>query len=1183
MQMTPEVDVPDELLDAAAQGTLVLFVGAGASINWPSSLPLFDGLVRQIAEMNATNVDTEVSGDAFLGRISTLHPVREQARAITGGPSSKPNDLHRAIVRLASASKALQIVTTNYDEHLTHAADELGINLGDVYFGPAVPLGRAFRGLVHLHGAVSRPAAELILTDDDFGRAYLTDGWARVFVQDLFVNRTVLFIGYSHNDVVMKYLARGLPTSTRRFVLTDSPDLPRWKDLRIQPVPYPTSDDHAAASDVLSEWADRLTMGQLDHRARVHDIVSRQPPKLPVEADYIAKAITTPTGVRAFAERATGPEWLRWAENQPMFRALFTEAGALDEESQVLAAWFAGVYIERSSSHEPALATMARFGPTLSDVLVRAINWSAYGLRDSAANSTLRWYAITSSAVEARAISAETAPILHGMSLSGRAVLPFLRRSIRPRLVLSEHRRWYDDSDDATPDVEANIGWSGSESDVDLLWKLLRADLASMATEALQLFEQAILDAYELLDSFDPDPKFDSMSFGRSSISKHSQDRMRRFESNLIDGLRDCAVERLPADATILPRWLASEHQLFRRLGTHVLSIDPTQTADEKLQTLLDQELLFENFAKREVFALLEQIAPTLSDTSRIAFLDRTLRGPEPFGLSEEKEKLLHQRVIFDVLEWVGRFVRDWPELNREIEIIRADRPGIGIRDHPDFGSWSESGVWGGKLPIEVDAFSALADAQGIDAALRELANKDYSERNFDEPTWDDALSLIRQVVEVRADLGAAILDSAAIPVLQRPEVIAAAVRGWGVEGISDVNLSLAITHLESLASEEQLARPIAEVCLAAVGRNVEGRPKKSLVALDRIATTLWMSFASSYTHTETDDWSFLGLNTWPGFLAQYWIHRVRLDWREEGDAWRGLSLEEADSLTMMIETTTDAGQGALSVIASDLYFLFRADEKFAVETLFPIFDAITEDRAANAWMSFLHNPRIDDKLLDIGFWDLLVRVPSLLGRFNNRGLDSQYWALMGWICLTSLADSVAPAALLEGLAHEGSYAAQMIESLAHASDEVESDELENAWHQWMRDTMRMRCTAMPGVVGVEERSAWNDLALHLHPYLEEALTLALDAPAPFTSKTSFEEIPMERLTAVGTLLTKVIIGRVQQMSNADWHVSHELRSVVPRLIRQGADAKTVRALIEACIDIGIHDAPNWITEIDEN
>ncbi|HEY8753216.1 MAG TPA: hypothetical protein VIM40_06180 [Arthrobacter sp.] len=44
-----EVDVPRELVDAGRSGELVLFVGAGASIDAPSSLPSFDRLTKDIA------------------------------------------------------------------------------------------------------------------------------------------------------------------------------------------------------------------------------------------------------------------------------------------------------------------------------------------------------------------------------------------------------------------------------------------------------------------------------------------------------------------------------------------------------------------------------------------------------------------------------------------------------------------------------------------------------------------------------------------------------------------------------------------------------------------------------------------------------------------------------------------------------------------------------------------------------------------------------------------------------------------------------------------------------------------------------------------------------------------------------------------------------------------------------
>lgn len=191
-----------------------------------SDLPDFNELARQVAGRVGVVFDGKEPADAFLGRLSNEFPyVRDIARDIIARPSSSANDTHRGIACLAASTSA-SVVTTNYDEHITAAAAAENLVLGETFNAPAVPLARSFRGVVHLHGAVSRPTDDLVLTDADFGRAYLTDGWARRFVQDLFTNRTVLFIGYSHNDVVVTYLARGLP---RIPVDSCSPTSPRTR------------------------------------------------------------------------------------------------------------------------------------------------------------------------------------------------------------------------------------------------------------------------------------------------------------------------------------------------------------------------------------------------------------------------------------------------------------------------------------------------------------------------------------------------------------------------------------------------------------------------------------------------------------------------------------------------------------------------------------------------------------------------------------------------------------------------------------------------------------------------------------------------------------------------------------------------------------------------------------------
>ena len=63
----------------------------------------------------------------------------------------------------------------------------------------------------------------------------MTHAWAARFLLAMFREFTVLFVGYSHDDPIMRYLALGLPSSTPAFVLIDSSmaDDDKWARLGV--------------------------------------------------------------------------------------------------------------------------------------------------------------------------------------------------------------------------------------------------------------------------------------------------------------------------------------------------------------------------------------------------------------------------------------------------------------------------------------------------------------------------------------------------------------------------------------------------------------------------------------------------------------------------------------------------------------------------------------------------------------------------------------------------------------------------------------------------------------------------------------------------------------------------------------------------------------------------------------
>lgn len=264
-----EVEFPEPLLIAQKAGRLVIFAGAGVSIPAPSNLPNFRDLAERVASGALSRPENEPI-DRFLGRLHAQGiQVHRMVSETLRDPASAPNELHSILLELFPRGSGVRLVTTNFDMHFSTAAATLFGSVEEVesHYAPALPLGDRFSGIVYLHGSVNKPAERLVLTDADFGRAYLTEGWARRFLQGLFAQYTVLFVGYSHEDTVLQYLARGLPPDAGtggRFALIPKGKEQHWKYLGITPIPYLLTEGenrHSALGTALSAWADLANKG----------------------------------------------------------------------------------------------------------------------------------------------------------------------------------------------------------------------------------------------------------------------------------------------------------------------------------------------------------------------------------------------------------------------------------------------------------------------------------------------------------------------------------------------------------------------------------------------------------------------------------------------------------------------------------------------------------------------------------------------------------------------------------------------------------------------------------------------------------------------------------------------------------------------------------------------------------
>ncbi|MHB9109094.1 MAG: SIR2 family protein [Armatimonadota bacterium] len=376
-----ELDFPLSVINAQAEGRLVIFAGSGISVPKPSSLPDFKDLVVKVAANKITQYRNEPF-DYFLGRCEQEGIlVHQRVKEILSDVNSKPNKMHNAIISLFGSSENVRIVTTNMDRHLSTILKE-HFNDVEIYYAPALPIGRNFSGLIYLHGSIDRDADRIVVTDSDFGKAYVTEGWATQFLKELFTNPdfVVLFIGYSHNDPLVRYLARGLISGTQRYAITLPGREEHWKLLKIQPITYLKKkggrNSHRCVENSLSAWADRIKCDWLGHERRIKVILQKEPDIIGEDSDYIEEAINHPIRIQYFVKYADSVQWLKWAESKGAFDQLFITSDSISDNSKIISRWFADKYVIDYS--DEALELIVKHGMKMHYALWQCISSSIY-------------------------------------------------------------------------------------------------------------------------------------------------------------------------------------------------------------------------------------------------------------------------------------------------------------------------------------------------------------------------------------------------------------------------------------------------------------------------------------------------------------------------------------------------------------------------------------------------------------------------------------------------------------------------------------------------------------------------------------------------------------------------------------------------------------------------------------
>lgn len=1187
MWITGDVELPDEILDAHEHGELVFFVGAGASVGKPSNLPLFESLAEELAGLASHPFSGSGGLDFFIGQLESLpqgFDAHQHAHTLISDPRSRFNSLHSAVVDLAAIGGAFRVVTTNYDDHLASAARSESIAVPDTWYAPALPLGHDFAGLVHLHGSIRRPKEEMILTDRDFGHAYITDAWAARFLLPMFDRFTVVFVGYSHDDVIMRYLALGLPSSgngkpSRRFAFTSDPTNSKWGYLGIRPIAYPVvGRDHHALVAALTAWADRAKMGQTDHRSRVQEIVGGGTAMPLPDRDYLHGRLRTTDGARDFALATeslpdeTKLEWLTWMEDNPEFKGLFSPRD-VPAATAVLGNWLARTFIESTTLNGAALQTMQRLGQSMTASLYRTACWLADDLSKQDSSAGERWQVLLATSIHGQSAPLGTEFLMPFLPDSTARSTAVLRAALRPFLKLE--RRWFvDESTERTVLPDARVTWNSEEYALTQRIMLILQKSAPADRSLGGVLEDAIAAAYDLLDAYHGDRNWDPLTHHRSAIEPHPQDAFREPLDAVIDGLREYGIKALPLWPDLPDRWWNLDRALMQRLALHLVAIDPERSGDDKLSWLLDRTGPYAHDLKHETYQILAAAAGTATPPLKQRVLDAADAGPDyPEEIPDRDRHFAYAK--YNLLAWLTQADPDWAEAQAAFDAIQAENSGFRVREHPDFDTWMTSGTWGGKPPMDIEEFIQALD-QNVSAALDELLSHDYSERHFDQPDWRDALGLVQQAVEQRADLGVQLWDA----VISRDErdekqvdLWRAIAEGWGKAQLRDFGLR-ALQRLTTLLADKNSAYALGRFLLEQIRQQIDADESPVLAAMRDLARALWREQGAGFKHREDSpplSFAPLYLNSWPGFVAEYWNSEVDRRWRHSREDWAGLNDEESEALVALLNGNEDALDATQPAIAGQVFFYFAADADFAAAHLLPLFN--DPQRHAFGWYPFLHHPRWNDRLLAAGLFDSMVAELSRIDELPDQQLHHIFLGFITSVVSYAGITSTDRKRLLDQtvLASNGSHADGFAEAVARFLREDGVDGAD-VWRRWLGEHLERRLSGQPRVASAEELACWADVVPVVGEFVPAAAILFGGHGIGLGERFFNREFPDGVLAAYGPELVAFFAERVRNTISSEHMVRFRVQQLA-ETIQSAVGAAVAQPLVEAAEEMGFLDS----------
>ncbi len=925
MWVTENVEFPDELVDAALNDELVLFVGSGVSLDAPANLPSYPALVEQLADeqgVDPPKPKTPLVG--FLGNLQDRESAHERTLQMMSSTNADCNETHKAIMRIAHATKTPRIVTTNYDVLLEKAASSLSMDIDRIYRGPALPLGSSFDGIVHLHGDIHSRPDEIILDDRDYAQAYLLESWASRFLVEKFRHYSVLFVGYGISDPIMRYLTLGgISQDHPHFALSAASDKNKeehesWDERGITTILFPLSSDasYEELPKALNSFADQLCDDYLTKKSRIERIVCSTPATITRDdRDFLVRALHTTEGIQCFTNNVTRQdngsmqEWVLWLLEDPATSRPFTTSQTLIDEELLLCRRVTDILA--SEKYVSALCSLLiKIQHKISDQFFN----QCLELLICACEELQEW-AIKPLKILLSSNPKKQPTHIHYIHIEPLLSINFpihlLSQLIFPIASYPQH----------TSAARPAVLWSAKINDrrED---KIIDSHPVYFSDDFIEFIEYSIKQ-YESMD--------ETPLAHRPAIEPHTRNQRHDTNSSFfIEVLREYARCHADDNQMIAERWWRGNTHLLQRLAISAITMS-NRTADAKLSWILDKGIIV-NIKKHmwlwhELTLLLHTSIVEASSDIRGALLQEIQSISTNETYNDSDVAFIQYHMLDFMLRLLSK--ESWQEAYEFIKLL-AYKYGYTSRTNPDFLASDYPTQWQ-ELQVIVDDKEFISILRNDSTQLLLL----LSSQN-DLPAINNTFFYqIPRLVENDAHAGLELWD---LPLSDHDKSLRlqeAVLRGWAYRKQSPADLHSIVTRLDKLPQESLglFSDIIIRLIHTQMEKADEVIPEDVLDWMDSFAATQWTERHVSFVAQNRADWEndpiTLSLNCWPGELAWYWVHRIQYRKAHSSSNWSGFNEVERSALSQFAQAEGDLAFITHAPLLFNMNLLHELDNDF--------------------------------------------------------------------------------------------------------------------------------------------------------------------------------------------------------------------------------------------------------------